>query len=343
MDEFLHFPSDEQKVYLEEAQSKLNLPSATIEKDFWVTWTLRELFGLKEWGEHLTFKGGTSLSKAWKLIERFSEDIDIVIDRDFLGFGGSNSPEQAPSRKQREKRLESLKAVCRERIRDDLQPAFCSCVETALPPDLRWSLMMAPVEEDADQQTLLFHYPGVVAKDAAYQNPVVRIELGARSDTEPNQSPILRPLLSDAFPGLFSAPGFAARTVAPRRTFWEKAMLLHEETYRPSDRKQKARLARHYHDLWSMILKGVGNEARSDLDLFYEIVAHREMFFNYTWLDYTTLQPGSLRLVPPDEQISMWRSDYHSMRGEMFFGDPPTFDEILRVVGGFEREFNRGG
>jgi hypothetical protein len=342
MDEFLQLSSENQQAYLQKAYETLNLPAATIEKDFWVTWTLRELFQLKGWGEHLTFKGGTSLSKAWDLIDRFSEDIDIVIDRDFLGFGGANSPEQATSRKQREKRLKSLKAECHERIRNNLQPTFRRCLEVALPPKSSWSLMMASVEEDADQQTLLFRYPGVAAKDAAYLNPVVRIELGARSDTEPNQSPTLRPLLSKVFPQLFSTSDFAVRTVAPRRTFWEKAMLLHEESFRPADRKQKARLARHYYDLWSLIMKGVGDEARHDLVLFNEIVAHRRVFFEHTWLDYSTLQPGSLRLVPPDDRVSIWRSDYQSMRGEMFFGNPPTFDEILKVVGGFERDFNQG-
>jgi len=216
-------------------------------------------------------------------------------------------------------------------------------IEELLLPKRDWSLTMASVEEDADQQTLLFHYPGVTTKDIAYLNPVVRIEMGARSDTEPNQSPILRPLISDAFPELLSASGFVARTVAPRRTFWEKAMLLHEETYRPSGRMQKARLARHYYDLWSMILKGVGDEARNDIELFHEIVAHRKVFFQYTWLDYETLKPGLLRLVPLEDQLSAWRSDYESMRTEMFFGDPPKFDEILRVVGGFERDFNQVG
>ena len=102
--------------FCDEAQAKLSLRAASIEKDFWVCWTLREIFSLPGCGSHLTFKGGTSLSKAWKLIERFSEDIDVVLDRGFIGFGGDKSPEAAASNKQREKRLEALKLACQKRI-----------------------------------------------------------------------------------------------------------------------------------------------------------------------------------------------------------------------------------
>lgn len=116
MEEFIQMTMERRRRFCEEAQAKLGLPAASIEKDFWVCWTLRELFGLPEDGPHLTFKGGTSLSKAWKLIERFSEDIDVVLDRGFLGFDGEKRPEKAPSNKQREKRLEELKLACQQRI-----------------------------------------------------------------------------------------------------------------------------------------------------------------------------------------------------------------------------------
>src|SRR5213594_3691423 len=121
MDAFLALPEGRRRRFCEEAQVKLGLPAPSIEKDFWVCWTLREMFRLPQWGPHFTFKGGTSLSKAWKLIERFSEDIDVVIERDFLGFGGDRAPEHAPSRKQQRQRLDALKAGCQQRIRDSLK------------------------------------------------------------------------------------------------------------------------------------------------------------------------------------------------------------------------------
>ena len=133
MESFVQLPPDRQRQICHEAQTKLGLHAVSVEKDFWVCLTLRELFQLPEWGAHLTFKGGTSLSKAWKLIERFSEDIDIVIDRDFLGFGGDRGPEHAPSKKQQRQRLEALKAQCQQRIRQTLQPALAGRFKSLLP------------------------------------------------------------------------------------------------------------------------------------------------------------------------------------------------------------------
>lgn len=332
MDAFVKLSPDDQRLYCEQAQSRLNLPPASIEKDLWVCWTLRELFTLPRWGEHLFFKGGTSLAKAWKLIERFSEDIDVVIDRRFLGFGG----EKLSSNRQKK-----LVKTCSARIHNELRPALEARFKAVLPPAMKWSLTPADVEEDKDQQTLLFNYPGVLAGTATYLRPVVKIEMGARSDTEPSASPTLRPYLCEAFPEQIGDGGFAIKTVVARRTFWDKAMLLHEETYRPADKARKRSLARHYYDLWCLIRKGVAAEAVADAGLFERVAAHRQQFFDYAWMDYATLCPGTLRLLPLAEQLSAWRGDYREMKKEMFFGDVPEFDEILRAVGEFEKEFNR--
>ena len=132
------------------------------------------------------------------------------------------------------------------------------------------------------------------------------------------------------------------QAVAPERTFWEKAMLLHEETFRPAHKERKQRLARHYYDLWCLIKKGVADRALQNLELFEGVAEHRAVFFNQNWVDYNKMRPGSFCLLPRKDQIASWRQDYNAMRGEMFFGDVPTFDEILEVVGSFERELNQG-
>jgi len=331
MDNFLKLSAEDQRVYCEQAQANLGLPPASIEKDFWVCWTLRELFNLPEWGEHLVFKGGTSLSKAWKLIERFSEDIDVVIDREFLGFGGATL-----SGNQQKK----LVKQCSARIDQDLRPALKERFRSLLPTTAEWSLLLADAQEDKNQQTLLFTYPGVLKTTATYLRPVVKIELGGRSDTEPREAPVLRPYICEAFPDLLGTGEFSVSTVAARRTFWEKAMLLHEETFRPADRPRTRPLARHYYDLWALIRKGVAADALADTGLFERVATHRRMFFAYTWVDYSTLRPGSLRILPPKDQADGWRADYGAMRDEMFFGEVPKFDEILAVVGDFEKRFN---
>ena len=145
MDAFLTQRLERQRVVYEEAGRRLGLTAGSVEKDLWVCWTLRALFRLPASGPHLTFKGGTSLSKGWKLIDRFSEDIDIVIDRQFLGFGGADGPEDAPSNKQREKRLDGLKLATQHHIRDVLGPALEQEIRHLLPSTAPWTL-----EADAD-------------------------------------------------------------------------------------------------------------------------------------------------------------------------------------------------
>ena len=324
------------------AEEKTGLPPASIEKDFWVCWTLRELFAFPGWGSHLTFKGGTALSKGWKLIERFSEDIDIVVDREFLGFDGDASPEKAPSKKQRRARLDALKGECQKRIHAELKPALADRIRQSLPTGNRWDLVPAPLDEDPDGQTLLFHYPESLAGTATYLRPVVKIEMGARSDIEPAGARVIQPYLSEAFRDVVGPSAFEVRALLPERTFWEKAMLLHEETYRPAGKARKPRLARHYYDLWCLIVRGIGKRAAEDIALFTRTAQHREVYFNWSWMDYSTLRKGSLRIVPLESQVSEWRQDYEAMRGEMFFGQVPAFEDVIRVVAEFERAFNAG-
>jgi hypothetical protein len=331
MDAFLALSTDRRLLLCEEGQQRLGLVPTSIEKDFWVCWTLRELFTLERWGEHLTFKGGTSLSKCWSLISRFSEDIDVVIDRGYLGFGGETLS------KKRQKKLLKESSRC---ILEELRPTLEQRLRQTLPVGWVWYLEPADKEEDPHQQTLLFSYPSVFA-EAEYVRPVVKIELGARSETEPVETPVIQPYLAEAFPDVLPDSAFSLRTVAARRTFWEKAMLLHEETFRPPDKPRRARLSRHYYDLWCLIQAGVAAEAMGDLDLFDGVLRHRQIFFRQTWVDYETLRKGTLRVLPAQEQLSEWRRDYEAMREEMFFGEPPLFDEVMEVVRQFEEEFNR--
>jgi len=332
MDSFPKLPADRQSIFFQEGQQRLGLASASIEKDFWVCWTLQKLFSLPEWGEHLTFKGGTSLSKCWKLISRFSEDIDIVIDRDYLGFG-----EETLSNNRQKK----LVRRCRQRIHEELRPLLYDHLRRVLPGDREWDLIPADEDEAPDQQTLLFQYPSVFVGTATYLRPVVKIEMGARSETVPVEAPSICPYLAEAFPDLLYESSFPIRTEAARRTFWEKAVLLHEEASRPSDRPRRARMSRHYYDLWCLITKKISDEAISDTGLFERVVHHNSTFFGKIWVDYSLLHKGNLRLMPRADQLAEWRKDYESMRKEMFVDEPPKFDEILAVIQQFEEYFNR--
>ena len=337
MNEFIALPEARRRLICTEAGAQLGLSEAAIEKDFWVCWTLRKLFDLPEWGAHLTFKGGTSLAKCWNLIERFSEDIDIVIDRDVLGFSGSDAVEQARNKTQTGKRLRALMQACRQHISDGITPALLDVISSELRETGEWRL--EPDPEDKDEQTLLLFYPSAFPAPAAYLRRAVKIELNPRADVDPTKSVEIRPYISDVFSSLFREPGTAVRSVMPIRTFWEKAMLLHEENFR---QRHRAGMARHYYDLYRLILAGIGDQAAADKALFRRIVNHRRVFFRYTWFDYSTLKIGRLRLVPADADWPTWQADYENMQGEMFYGEAPAFEDVLAVVGEFQDKLNAG-
>ncbi|HXU37624.1 MAG TPA: nucleotidyl transferase AbiEii/AbiGii toxin family protein [Blastocatellia bacterium] len=330
MDRYLELDHEDRRLLCEQARAELGLAAESIEKDFWVCWTLRELFALAGWGQCLTFKGGTSLSKGWKLIERFSEDIDVTIDREFLGFAAEHHSN---------KQIKKLKEESRRRIAAELLPALRKQMQERLSDRESWTLETADVEVDPDLQTLMFEYPKEFSYHG-YVKPVVKIELGARGEAEPSEMPRIQPLLAESHPTVLADARFSLRTLVPRRTFWEKAMMLHEETYRPAGKARKPRMSRHYYDLWCLIRKGVAAEASQDQRLFERVAAHRQRFFRYSWMDYTTLKKGLLRLVPLTGQETEWRRDYAAMSGEMFFGEQPTFHEVLKIVKHFEMEFN---
>ncbi|MES2534786.1 MAG: nucleotidyl transferase AbiEii/AbiGii toxin family protein [Pseudomonadota bacterium] len=339
MQRFLQLTPDDQKLTIEQTAARIGWAASSVEKDFWVCWTLQQLFAMPELAPHLTFKGGTSLSKAWGLIDRFSEDIDLTINREALGFGGEDSPGQAPSKKQTGKRLKELKAACKEFVHAVVLPNLSATMQTVLGKQ-HWKLQ--PDQNDPDSQTVLFEYPTYFqVQPDRYVSSVVKIEFGARSDPWPAHAVQIIPIMAKEFPQAFAAPECTVLALAPERTFWEKAMLLHEETYRPADKKRGARMARHYYDLYRLIEQGVGANAAADLSLFEKVAEHRKIFFPQTWVDYATIRAGTLRLSPLPEQEAGWRQDYADMQGEMFSNLPPAFDTLLFAIHIFELTFNQ--
>jgi len=336
MQKFLGMSPDDQRLTFEQTAARLQMVGSSVEKDFWVCWVLQQLFTMPDLAQHLTFKGGTSLSKAWQLIDRFSEDIDLTIGRELLGFGGEGSPDQATTSSQRGKRLKALKAACSEFVKTRIHPYLDNAMKNTFGAK-GWSLEID--QSDPDQQTLLFHYPSLIPHaEGRYALPIVKIEFGARSNPWPAHPRNIRPMAAEVFPQVFENPQTIAQALAPERTFWEKAMLLHEETYRPEDKPRKERMARHYYDLYRLIESGIARKASADLKLFEEVAAHRQVFFYQSWVDYSTLRPGTLRLMPVHE--ALWRRDYVAMQSEMFRKAPPEFATILAAVKAFEQEFN---
>lgn len=338
MSRFLSLPLEDQRIALEQAAASKNITSIAIEKDFWVCWTLGQLFSLEGLQTHLTFKGGTSLSKVFGLIQRLSEDIDLVIDKKWLGFDESADGVATMSGNKKQDWVDQVVQTCSAQvcgpIRDDLHKAFASALTGR-----SWSLEVD--ENDKDRQTLLFKYPQLLEAGAGYLSPWVKIELGARGDIDPDKTGVVQAEVAKIFPQLFEAePELQIRALDPVRTFLEKAALLHEENYSHEDRERPPKMARHYYDLSEMIHAGIGNEALASGDLFSRVVEHRRLYYKKRKEIHETLARGTLRLVPISSRLTQWAKDYEAMQTEMFYGSAPDWSEVLGRVEGWEKAFN---
>jgi hypothetical protein len=290
-------------------------------------------------GGHLIFKGGTSLSKVFRIIERFSEDIDVSIDRAFLGFGGANEPDAGGSNKEKQRRIEALKTACQQKIAGVLHPALSAAIQSKVPANETWSLRND--DEDPDQQTLLFEYPSsFAANSAGYIRRMVKIELGARADHWPCESKTVTPYVAEQFPQGFKEGSCTVKVLSAERTFWEKATILHAEFHRPADKPIPERFSRHYCDFYELIRKGVAKSAVEKPDLLARVAEHKSLFFRSASARYGEAVRGTLRIAPPEYRLKPLRDDYGKMQ-QMFFGEPPEFDSIIALLTQWESEFNR--
>lgn len=312
--------------------ARMGIGGRLVEKDFWVCWTLRRLFALSGIGEHLTFKGGTSLSKAFGLIARFSEDIDLIIERRWLGV--PDAPPGSPLQW-----LKKIKRACRYNVRDVLYPSLHKELSTRL-RDEKWNLE-APQQSDEDPRVLTFTYPSAFPLGiGGYVRAEVKMEFNARSEDEPAQEGIVTPYAAVEFPSVLPDAMTRLRCLAPERTLFEKATLLHEELYRPIAQGVRPRLSRHFSDVAEMIAKGVADRALLDLPLYARVVRHRAAFFANDWMgDYSTMLNGPLVLKPSGHRLPAWERDYALMT-EMFFSEPAPFDTILNSADAFAAQLN---
>lgn len=339
-------PRDRADLFTEASAQKTRHRAEVIEKDFWVCWTLREVFSLPDPPADLIFKGGTSLSKVWNAIERFSEDVDLSFNRTALGFVGEKDPAQAPSKKKREGRLDDLRLACQTMIREQFAPklvaAFTAALKTAPDADT-WELTADP--EDPDGQTLLFRYPKGLPQPTdlpPYLRPVVRLEMGARGEQWPAVTADITPYAAEALPtlGLWKKPASGVRALAAERTFWEKATLLHKWHHCPATRPLPDKQSRHYYDVVKLFQLDIGTKALGDLDLLRKVTAHQQVFFHTSWAKFEEAVPGTLRLVPPESRMKEIERDYEEMRREMIFGDAPDLREVVTVLAEIESRVN---
>jgi hypothetical protein len=326
---------------------RLRTNEQNIEKDFWVCWTLDALFNeLEAGGPRLLFKGGTSLSKGYGLIERFSEDIDITVFREDIRQPATVEELEALSGKKRNDRLEAIKAACQEYIHgpmlEQLRALLRQTLQTANLKADRARVEADP--DDPDRQSLLLWYPTATTEGNTYIRRAIKIESGAKSALDPHAPVVVKPYIADDLPNSDLTVGNVT-TVAPSRTFWDKIVILHG-LRRWWDRRGELkgggqRVSRHYYDVYRLLASEIGQNATGDLAMAEDCVRHARMFFNRPDLDLASATPGSFALTPHDGMLADLRRDYEAMSG-MVFGPIPTVDEVVAAIAELEQRLNRG-
>lgn len=338
MDKFVSLDVKDKRAYFEVAAANLNIMPQLVEKDFWVCWILKVLFSLPEVGGHLTFKGGTSLSKCYNVIKRFSEDIDISIERSFLSKAKTIEPDKKKSNKENQKRLKELQTVCKTKIDEVIVPSLKQAIGAMLPDKKEWKIELDA--EDPDGQTALFTFPhAMISKAESYVRSSVKIEFGARADHWPVEASTIVPYIVNV-PGERVVEGVSVRVLAAERTFWEKATILHMIYNYPTEKNVPPRMSRHYYDISAMADSPIYKRALENISLLKTVAEHKALFFKANWAHYEEATPSGLRLLPREYQMSALKNDYRQMQ-QMFFEEPPTFDQIIEKLRGIEKEINR--
>ena len=334
MDAFANDTPEHRDEAFGQAAAELGIAKAIVEKDFWVCWSLQHLFSLPSFGNHMIFKGGTSLSKAYNVIHRFSEDVDLSLDREKLGFHGDRDPENPDITSGKRKSLlqdlqDAAEATVAGPLLDEIKTAFSTILDQ--PVSLE-------IDKD-DPQTVLFAYPFNSSESQGYIKPVVRFEFGARGVQLPAEQRIISPYVQQAFPDLPGLTDVNVRTLGIERTFWEKATILHMLFHKDAGKPLADRMSRHYYDMAQLIGSDAKVRALESINLLSDVGHHKSVFFKAAWAKYEDAKPGSLHLVPNEELKAALRRDYAGMR-EMIIGDAPSFDDVMIAIKTLEMEVN---
>lgn len=318
--DFYKLSTEEKKLIFTTAGERVGLPAYAVEKDWWVVQTLRIIFKM-DIADHLLFKGGTSLSKAWGLIDRFSEDVDLVLSREYFGFeSGLISKTQV-----RKLRSASFDYITKS-FYEDLQKAYS---ERDI-DDLKFDFENLG-DGDQDPVSILIYYP-LVIEHPGYIQPRVKVEVGSRSLVDPFTDRSFTSIVGEEFSNKpYADERITIPCINPERTYLEKLFLLHEEFQKPEEKIKVIRLSRHLYDI-NQIAKSEHRIKAIDPKLIKGIIAHRERFNGIRGIDYVTHFPPNLNPIPPNRYIKRWKEDYKKMQDEMIPGVSPSFNDLIDSV-----------
>lgn len=305
---------------------------AIVEKDFWVCFTLDYLFHHSPWPKSFIFKGGTSLSKAYNVLERFSEDIDLIMDWRLLGFG-IHEPWNDRSRTQQDKFNKKVVACASEFLSNIFAPKMEKDLRKMIGQNV--DVKMDP--NDKDQCTVNFFYPHVY--NTNYIRQEIRLEIGPLAEWIPSHRVSIRSITAEQFPDAFTQKDTIVPTVDAERTFWEKVTILHKTAASYEEKGIPGRYARHYYDLYQMSKSDVKEKAFERKELLQQDVTFKKKFYYAKNASYETAQIGTIKLVPCEAAIKDLFLDYEHMK-DMIYGRKPSFDEIMDVIAELEEDIN---
>ena len=304
---------------------------AIIEKDFWVCVTLDYLFNYCIWKDKFAFKGGTSLSKVYKVINRFSEDIDLILDWRVLGYATDEPWEERSNTKQQRFIEES-----RDRLFSYLRNEFLAEFKKGM-SELLGVEIEAYIDE-LDSGNVNFKYPSMYSDNSILN--LIRLEIGVLAAWTPAKPAKIQSYAAEKYPGAFKNKSVELRTTTAERTFWEKATILHQEALRPEGSIIPARYSRHYYDLYCMSKTNIKDAAIAQPELLEEVARFKNKFYPRGWARYDLAKVGTLHLLPAKHSLPRLRQDYADMRG-IIFGEYPTFEEIMEGIAELEKEINQ--
>ena len=321
----------ERRVLFTNTGNKTGIHPAIVEKDFWVCYVLDYLFHRSEWKEALAFKGGTSLSKAFHIIKRFSEDIDLILDWRILRYG-AKEPWKERSRTQQDKFNKKMVQATAEFLSDVFVPAVSAGIRGELGEEV--TIEIDPF--DSDHCTVNVYYPHIFEEE--YIRPEIRLEIGPIAEWTPSHQRNIQSFSVECYPSVFQRPSTDILTVDVERTFWEKATILHKVAC-SKDSKIARRYSRHYYDMYLLAGSEVKDRALARMDLLNQDVLFKQKFYYTKKASYDTALPGSLKLIPQKEIIEALKMDYNHMKN-MFYEQAPEFDEIIEFIRDLEKEIN---
>jgi len=330
-EQFLHLPIEDRREILQTAASQLGQKATVLEKDIWVCWTLQTLFSMPGDAHPIAFKGGTSLSKVYGAINRFSEDVDITLDYRAFDDEDFDPLKEGVSKTAVKKLSERLKRYVLQYAKDVISPYMVSQLKRM--PGRAYSI-------ESNGEEILVRYPSAIEDGDIYLKSSILIELGGRNVIDPNERHTITPDISKLVPGL-DLPSADVVVLSAERTFWEKVTLIHYECNRHKFKVDAERLSRHWYDLYMLSQHTCGQAAISNRALFEDVVRHKCVFFNSSYADYEACLTHGLRLIPDDKAIAELRKDYGKMLEAGFiYGEPPSIDEIISDLREVEHTIN---